>query len=66
MNWDEIKGDWKQFKGKVRKQWGKLTDDDLDQIEGDRLKLAGKIQKAYGRSKEEAEREIEEWSGRQW
>ena len=34
MNWDTVKGDWKQFKGKVKEQWGKLTDDELDRIEG--------------------------------
>ena len=48
MNWDIIKGDWKQFKGHVKEQWGKLTDDNLDQIEGKRDQLTGKIQEAYG------------------
>ena len=44
MNWNQIEGNWKQFKGEVQKQWGKLTDDDQDQIEGDRKKLVGKLQ----------------------
>ena len=48
MNWDSIEGNWKSAKGKVREQWGKLTDDDLDVIEGLRDQLAGKIQQAYG------------------
>ena len=43
MNWDTVKGDWKQFKGKVKEQWGKLTDDDLNRIEGKRDQLAGAI-----------------------
>ena len=65
MDWNRIAGNWKQFKGEARKQWGKLTNDDIDRIEGDRQKLAGKIQEAYGKSKDEAEREVDEWSRRQ-
>ena len=37
MNWDRIEGNWKQFTGKVKQQWGKLTDDDLQQVEGRRV-----------------------------
>lgn len=59
MNWDEIKGDWKQFTGKVKSKWGKLTDDDLTQINGKREELAGKLQKHYGHTKEEAEKHID-------
>jgi uncharacterized protein YjbJ (UPF0337 family) len=39
-----VKGDWKQSKDKVKEQWGKLTEDDLDRIEGRREQLAGAIQ----------------------
>jgi len=52
---------WKQFEGKVQRQWGKLTDDDLAQVKGDQKVLAGKIQERYGVTKEEAERQIHEW-----
>ena len=65
MNWDQVQGNWKQFRGAVKKQWGKLTDDELDQIDGQREQLAGKIQKAYGISKEETEKQIETWADRQ-
>jgi uncharacterized protein YjbJ (UPF0337 family) len=58
MNWDTVKGDWKQFQGKVKEQWGKLTDDDLDRIEGRREQLAGAIQKRYGIEKDEAEKQV--------
>jgi uncharacterized protein YjbJ (UPF0337 family) len=58
MNWDTVKGDWKQFKGKVKEQWGKLTDDDLNRIEGRREQLAGAIQKRYGIEKDEAEKQV--------
>jgi uncharacterized protein YjbJ (UPF0337 family) len=59
MNWDQIEGRWQKFRGKVKEQWGKLTDDDLDVIAGRRDQLAGKLQTAYGKSKEEADQEIE-------
>ena len=58
MNWDIVEGNWKQFKGKVKAQWGNLTDDQLDVIAGKRDQLAGKIQEAYGITKDEAEKQI--------
>lgn len=61
MNWDQIAGKWKQFKGDARTRWGKLTDDDLDVIEGNREKLVGKVQEKYGVVKEEAERQVHEF-----
>lgn len=64
MNWDMIEGKWKEFRGKAQTQWGKLTDDDLDVINGRRQELAGRIQVRYGIAKEEAERQVDEWSSR--
>ncbi|MBE2242651.1 MAG: CsbD family protein [Burkholderiaceae bacterium] len=61
MNWDRIKGNWKQLAGKVQEQWGKLTDDDIDVIAGRREQLAGKVQERYGIAKEDAERQIAAW-----
>jgi uncharacterized protein YjbJ (UPF0337 family) len=61
MNWDQIEGKWKQLKGEAKRQWGKLTDDDLDVIEGNRDKLVGKIQERYGVAKDEAERRVDRW-----
>lgn len=58
MNWDTIEGNWKQFRGKVKSQWGKLTDDQIDVINGQRDQLAGKIQESYGVTKDEAEQQI--------
>lgn len=58
MNWQIVEGNWKQFRGKVQAQWGKLTDDHLDVIAGRRDQLAGKIQESYGISKDEAEKQI--------
>ena len=65
MNWDRIAGNWKQFKGNVRQQWGKLTDDQLDVIAGKREKLAGEIQETYGISKDEVEKQLAAWEKRQ-
>jgi len=64
MNWDRVEGNWKQFKGKVKEQWGKLTDDELDQIAGRRDQLAGKIQECYGIGKDEAEQQLKDWENR--
>ena len=61
MNKDIFKGNWKQFKGKAKKNWGKLTDDDLDVVEGNSEILAGKIQERYGISKDEAKKQIDEY-----
>ncbi len=61
MNWDQVSGSWKAMKGKVKEQWGKLTDDDLDVIAGKRDQLLGRLQQKYGYSKEEAEREVDRW-----
>ena len=62
MNWDSIEGKWKQLKGSVIQKWGKLTDADLDVIAGKRDQLVGKIQERYGITKEEAQKQIADWS----
>ncbi len=61
MNWDQIEGDWKQFKGKAQQQWGKLTNDDLDVIAGKRTEMLGLLQKRYGHDKEQGEKAINDW-----
>jgi uncharacterized protein YjbJ (UPF0337 family) len=59
MNKDTLKGNWKQFKGKVKETWGELTDDDLAQVEGNYDQLVGKLQTKYGYSRDRAEREVD-------
>jgi len=61
MNWDTIKGQWQQLKGKVREKWGALTDDELDQIGGQKDQLIGKLQERYGYAKARAEKEADEF-----
>ena len=64
MNWDRIEGNWKKAKGKVKEQWGKLTDDQLDVIGGRREQLLGVLQESYGIAKDEAERQVRDWETR--
>ncbi len=61
MNWDVIKGNWNQAKGKIKETWGDLTDDDLSRIEGQRDQLVGRVQERYGVAKDEAERQVSDW-----
>ncbi len=65
MNKDIIEGKWEQLKGKAKEKWGELTNDDWDVIAGKRDQLAGRIQERYGRTKEEAEKEVDEWFNNQ-
>ncbi len=64
MNWDIIKGNWKQMTGSIKEQWGKLTDDDLTAIEGRRDQLVGQVQEKYGIAKDEAEAQVKTWEDR--
>jgi uncharacterized protein YjbJ (UPF0337 family) len=62
MNHDRIAGHWKQVKGKVREQWGRLTDDDLAVIAGRRHQLLGRIQQRHGLARDEAERQLDRFA----
>ena len=61
MNWDRIEGNWKQFKGQVKEQWGRFTDDELDVVAGKRDQFLGKLQEKYGITKDEAQRQLLEF-----
>lgn len=61
MNRDQLAGNWKHFSGKVKEQWGKLTDDDLTQIAGEQDQLLGRIQEHYGIKREEAQKQLDEF-----
>ena len=64
MNTDVLKGQWHQLKGEMRKQWGKLTDDDFDQAAGDAESLIGRIQERYGYARDRAKQEVDEFMTR--
>jgi uncharacterized protein YjbJ (UPF0337 family) len=59
MNKETLQGSWLQLSGEMKKQWGKLTDDDLKQIEGQRDKLEGTLRKRYGYSRAKASKEVD-------
>ncbi len=61
MNWDQIQGNWKEWKGKAQQHWGELTEDDLDKAAGDRTELEGLIQQKYGKTKEQARDAVDSW-----
>ena len=61
MNEDQIRGNWLQFKGKVKEKWGKLTDDDLEVIAGRAEQLVGRIQERYGIKRDQAQRDVDEY-----
>jgi uncharacterized protein YjbJ (UPF0337 family) len=61
MNWDQVEGKWKQYKGSAKEKWGELTDDDIEVIDGKRQQLVGKIQERYGLAKEAAEKQADEF-----
>jgi uncharacterized protein YjbJ (UPF0337 family) len=61
LNWDSVEGNWKQFTGKVKEQWGKLTDDDLTKVAGKREQLEGMLQERYGYGKEQAKKNVDEF-----
>lgn len=62
--WDRIKGSWKQFSGKVKEEWGDLTDDEITEMNGEREQLEGKLQERYGYAREEAQRRVDDWASR--
>lgn len=64
MNEGTIKGNWKQFTGKMKEQWGKLTDDDLDVVAGKRDQFLGKLQERQGLARDAAEKELKDWQDR--
>jgi uncharacterized protein YjbJ (UPF0337 family) len=59
MNWDTMKGDWKQIKGKIREKWGEFTDDELDKVQGRREQFEGLLQKKLGIAKDEVKKQVD-------
>jgi uncharacterized protein YjbJ (UPF0337 family) len=61
MNRDTIEGNWKQFTGKVKAKWGKLTGHEIEVIDGKRAEIEGKIQEGYGITKDAVEEQLEDF-----
>ena len=64
MNWEQLKGKWNEMSGKVKEEWGDLTDDDITEAAGQREQLAAKVQQRCGKTKEQAEKEVDDWANR--
>ena len=64
MNWDQVQGKWKEYKGKALETWGDLTDDEFDKVAGKRDQMVGLVQQKYGKAKNVAERDVDDWFGR--
>ena len=63
MNWNIIEGTWKQFKGKIKGQWGKVTDEPVDEIAGKGEELAGKVQETYGSAQDKTDKTVAQIEG---
>lgn len=61
MNAEMLKGKWNQLQGDVKKQWSKLTNDDISYINGEEESLIGKLQELYGYTKEQAKEQVDKW-----
>jgi uncharacterized protein YjbJ (UPF0337 family) len=61
MNWDQVKGKWKEMNGSIKAKWGDLTDQELTELDGNREALEGKIQAKYGKTKEQAKQEVDDF-----
>ncbi|HEX4913376.1 MAG TPA: CsbD family protein [Vicinamibacterales bacterium] len=61
MNDDILKGKWARLKGRIKEQWGKLTDDEIDELDGRRDQLVGKVQERYGIARDQASRDVDNW-----
>ena len=64
MNWDTAKGNWKQMTGKIKEEWGDLTDNEIMEIDGKREQLVGKVQEKYGIARDEADKRVKQWEER--
>ncbi len=62
MNWDQIEGGWKEFRGKLKSDFGKLTDDDFQRLSGKRDEIVGAVQRRYGIEKDDAKNRVEKWA----
>ena len=61
MSWGHIERDWAQFRGNIKQQWARVTDEHLDAIAGKRDRLIGKIRSLYGISQEQTEKQVSAW-----
>jgi uncharacterized protein YjbJ (UPF0337 family) len=61
-NWDQIQANWTLLRDKVREKWADLTDDEIDEVGGKRHELVAALQRRYGRTKNDADRDVDDWA----
>jgi len=61
MTWDAMAGDWDQNQMKVRRRWGRLTDEDLRRISGKRAALVVVVAERYAIRRDQAESQVEDF-----
>ena len=64
MDNNVFEGAWTEFKGEVRKVWGKLTGDELESTKGDMESISGLIQQKYGHTKDDVTHKLTEMKDR--
>ena len=62
MNKTVLEGKWTQLRGRIKEQWGDLTDNEVAQAEGNYEQLVGTLQEKYGYAREKAEEEVTKWA----
>lgn len=58
MNTESQKATWNQLKGLIRKQWGEISDDELEKAHGNLDMIKGKIQKKYGHTVDDINKKL--------
>lgn len=65
MNWATIENGWNEYKAAAKQQWSKLSDEQLNGTMGKREHLSSRVQEVYSLTREDAERQISDWQGKQ-
>jgi uncharacterized protein YjbJ (UPF0337 family) len=62
MNWNAVETRWSHLKSDLKAHWARLTDEDIERLGAKREKLVGKLVERYGILKEDAEKQVDEWT----
>jgi len=65
MEWSTIEGRWPAYVADAKRQWAKLSEEQIARTQGKRHFLAKRVQEAYGLSSAEAERQLAAWQAAQ-
>lgn len=65
MDWEHVENNWDTFKSKVKQNWEKIGDQQLEMVAGKRDRLARVIQRAYDLGPQQAEKQLSDWQDAQ-